>query len=478
TFYRFAMITGQGILIIVAGYFESTTGLPTVEMKINAVSNYENTITLSPDSISNLKFEEQLKIVKFPEELNLSTQNIPIEKADSLISFAHQWNLKNGFIKEIQISKNGKHIGQESPGWWGKYVSGKLKIFLKDVFGKKKVIPKKENYAGNTGLIYFRLTGKPEEEVVVNFGSESGDRSIKLVEGNRFVFNHSNWDIPAIAVIQLDKKLKKNSSAIFAARAGDIPLAWTITFFILTGMFLLFFVYHKFILPYPKSDKSAYTGDNSSVIKEFFMTFASFFKKKNIGIGITFILLYRLGESQLVKLAAPFMLDAREVGGLGLTTGEVGIVYGTIGLLSLTVGGIIGGILAAKDGLKKWLWPMIIAINVPNAVYIYLSYAQPDSFLIINFCVALEQFGYGFGFTAFMLYMIYISEGEFKTAHFAIATGFMALGMMIPGMISGWLQEIIGYQHFFIWVLIATLPAFIITKFVPIDPEFGKEKKE
>jgi PAT family beta-lactamase induction signal transducer AmpG len=120
---------------------------------------------------------------------------------------------------------------------------------------------------------------------------------------------------------------------------------------------------------------------------------------------------------------------------------------------------------------------MVVAINVPDLVYVYLSYSQTSNLLIVNAMVALEQLGYGFGFTAYMLYLIYISEGNYKTSHFAIATGFMALGMMIPGMFSGWIQELIGYKHFFIWVCIATIPAFIVTKFIPLDPEFGKKNK-
>ncbi len=193
---------------------------------------------------------------------------------------------------------------------------------------------------------------------------------------------------------------------------------------------------------------------------------------------LAFLLLYRLGESQLVKLASPFLLDAQEAGGLALTTGEVGFVYGTVGILALTFGGIIGGFLAARDGLKRWLWWMVIAMNLPNAVYIYLATVMPHNFLIINICVAFEQFGYGFGFAAYMLYMIYVSQGEHKTAHFAITTGFMALGMMLPGMISGWIEDLIGYQHFFIWVMIATIPAFIVTWFIPLDPGFGRKKKK
>jgi PAT family beta-lactamase induction signal transducer AmpG len=171
------------------------------------------------------------------------------------------------------------------------------------------------------------------------------------------------------------------------------------------------------------------------------------------------------------------MLDTREAGGLGLTAGEYGLTYGTIGLLLLTLGGILGGMAVSRHGLKRWLWWFAIMINVPNAVYIFLSYAQPSSLWIIVPCVAFETFGYGFGFTAYMMFMIYISRGAFKTSHYAICTAFMALGMMIPGMISGWLQEIIGYQHFFIWVVIATIPGFIVLKFLNIDSEFGKKSE-
>jgi PAT family beta-lactamase induction signal transducer AmpG len=258
---------------------------------------------------------------------------------------------------------------------------------------------------------------------------------------------------------------------------GDIPLSWSITFFILAGLFGLFFIYHKFILPYPKADVSARKDESSSIYSEFVKTFAAFFKKKNIGIILGFILLYRLAESQLVKIAAPFLLDSKDIGGIGLTTSEIGLVYGTIGVACLTIGGIIGGIVIAKHGLKFWLWPMIIAINLPDLVYVFLAYSQTSDFWLISLMVGIEQLGYGFGFTAFMMFLIYIADGEYKTSHYAIATGFMALGMMIPGMWSGWLQELIGYQNFFIWICIATIPGFIMAKLVKIDPEFGKKSE-
>lgn len=262
-------------------------------------------------------------------------------------------------------------------------------------------------------------------------------------------------------------------------RTGDIPYAWMITLSIVAVMFIFFFVYHKFILPYPVEDKPVIDKPSvKSVFGEFLKTFKLFFTKKKIGIILAFILLYRLGEAQLVKLAAPFMLDDKAAGGLGLSTTDIGFIYGTVGVIALTLGGIIGGIVASKHGLKYWIWWMLIAINLPDLVYVYLSYSQTSNYLIINAMVAIEQFGYGFGFTAYMLYLIYVSDGDHKTSHYAIATGLMALGMMIPGMISGWIQEMVGYQMFFIWVCIATIPGFIVAKFIPLDPNFGKKTEE
>lgn len=258
---------------------------------------------------------------------------------------------------------------------------------------------------------------------------------------------------------------------------GNIPYAWSLTFFILGGLFLLFFIYHRFVLPRPSSDVGKATHTPAEVVQEFGRTFVSFFTKKGIVLAIAFMLLYRLAEAMLVKLASPFLLDAREVGGLALSTQEVGVVYGTVGVIALTLGGILGGIVASRQGLKFWLWPMALAITLPNAAYVFLSIVQPDNFIWVNAAVAIEQLGYGFGFTAYMLYLIYFSQGEHKTAHYSICTGFMALGMMIPGMAAGWIQEQLGYQNFFIFVMIATIPTLLLIPFMKVDKDFGKSKK-
>ena len=258
--------------------------------------------------------------------------------------------------------------------------------------------------------------------------------------------------------------------------SGDVTTAWVITFYVLAGLFVMFFLYHQWVLPRPAADAPRGQGGAGAVLTGFVETFASFFRKEHIVPALAFLLLFRFAEAQLAKMASPFLLDTAAVGGLGLSTTQVGFVYGTVGVLMLTIGGILGGILAARNGLKFWLWWMVAAINLPNAVYIFLSAVQPETFWLINVAVGVEQFGYGFGFTAYMLYMIYISQGEHETAHFAICTGFMALGMMLPGMFSGWLQELIGYRNFFLWVMLATVPSFLVAWLIPLKASFGRKE--
>jgi PAT family beta-lactamase induction signal transducer AmpG len=409
TFYRFAMLTGQGLLIILAGYIESNTGLNEVTLTVNAVNQSNKIVPLSSDS----------------HEINEKTGDIEIIIAPKL----------------VQIPLNQNNIS-----------------------------------AVDSANIFIYLSKAPEngKSIIVNFGRKSGSKDISLVTPGRIIFNSNNWNIPIRQTIKVEQQLKEPTTAYFKANSGNTAFSWSITFLLVATLFIVFFVYHKAILPYPKND---FGQSKATVWKSVVEVFISFFKKKNIVAAIAFLLLYRLAESQLVKLASPFLLDKFESGGMALTTGQVGFVYGTMGLIGLIVGGLLGGFAAARHGLKKWIWWMAIAINLPDAVYIYLAYVLPDSFFAVNLCVAIEQFGYGFGFTGYMLFMLYISEGKYKTSHFAITTSFMALGMMIPGMISGYIQELLGYKLFFIWILIATIPSFIALKFIKIDPKFGIKAK-
>ncbi len=468
TFYRIAMMTGQGLLLIIVGLIESGTGLDTVNLKIYSDLSPQTATEISIDDLNITEKAGKTEIVCEPAQAFIAIKKLGSEKIAESVDFARNRNIESGHIN-VDKSQSAKAISKAS---WVL----KLEDFIRRHFGEETA---DYGYAGNIGYVYIYLSNPPaEDQIVVNFGKDSGDKNISLIHGERFIFTRENWNIPAIAVLQLHPNLKRNAVSIFTAKSGKTALAWSAVFMLLGLMFILFALYHRFYLPHPAGDVPAPRQADTSQLREFFGTFGQFFKKKQIGIGIAFLLLYRFSESQLVKLSQPFMLDPRELGGLALNAGQVGVAYGTIGILLLVIGGILGGVLASKYGLKKLLWWMALAINIPNAVYIFLAYMQPDSFLIICCCVGLEQFGYGFGFTAYMLFMIYLAQGEFKTAHYAIATAFMALGMMIPGMWTGWLQEIIGYQHFFLWVFFCIIPIFIVLPFLKIDPTFGIKEKQ
>ena len=223
------------------------------------------------------------------------------------------------------------------------------------------------------------------------------------------------------------------------------------------GIMIAIGLFHGWILPRPLGDKAEVADGEEkptfkSVMSNFSETFVSFFKKDGIVVALLFIFFYRAPEGMLTKIVPLFLIDKMDAGGLGLSPQEIGLVSGTVGLIGLTVGGILGGIIASKWGLKKTLWPLVCAITLPDLVYVYLAYTQPESLLPINICVFFEQFGYGIGFTAYMLYLIYFCQGEHKTAHYAICTGFMAASLMLPGMIAGWLEDMLGYSTFFIVV--------------------------
>lgn len=255
---------------------------------------------------------------------------------------------------------------------------------------------------------------------------------------------------------------------------GDNTKAWSYTMICAGSLMLLFTMTNFFVAP--KFEGAA--GIALQKPKGFLEVFKSFFEKPGMGMAIAFILFFRLGESQLVKMASPFLLDPVSVGGLGYTTSEVGTIYGTIGVIFLTIGGILGGILISRQGLKKWMLPMLITLNAPNALYALLAITNTTAAWAVTGTVIVEQFGYGFGIAGFMVYLIYVAEGNSKTSHYALATGFMALGMMLPGLISGFMQEWLGYDGFFIWVVLAALPAFFLLRYLDYPADFGKAKKE
>ena len=259
---------------------------------------------------------------------------------------------------------------------------------------------------------------------------------------------------------------------------NSISYSWSLMFYGVTGLFIALWLWHHYVLPRPSEDVARKDVNAQTIWKEFVNTIKTFFQKPQVVVGIMFMLFYRMPEGLLAKVSALFLIDAAHNGGMGLSPQEYGLVQGTVGVIGLTLGGILGGICAGKDGLKKWLWPMVCAITLPDIVYVYLSYALHSNLMVINICVFIEQFGYGFGFTAYMLYLIYYSRGQFKTSHYALCTAFMALSMMIPGLFADALQEAVGYRNFFIIVMVCCAITFIVTSFLKIDPGFGKKENE
>ena len=271
-------------------------------------------------------------------------------------------------------------------------------------------------------------------------------------------------------------------AGVLEERLGVIPRAWTITLLACAALFALISLWHWRFLPKvelgaesegenarsaaPSEPRTVDSGNETKrIFKEFVEAWVTFFKKPGVWLAIVFMLLYRLPEAFSVKMLTPFLLDPVDAGGLGLSTAQSGLVYGTVGVIALTVGGILGGLYAAKRGLKRSMWPMSMALALPCAVYLFMAMTQPTRLWIIYLCVALDQFGYGFGFTAYMLYMIHFSEGEFKTSHYSICTAFMALSMMLPGLFAGWMQEALGYIGFFIIVMVCCLATVCVTYF-------------
>ena len=274
------------------------------------------------------------------------------------------------------------------------------------------------------------------------------------------------------------------SSGLLVGLAGvlqvltrSISYAWSLVFYLIAGLFIALWLYHSWALPRPSEDTHRIQKTAADIITEFWNTLVTFFQKPQVWVGICFMLFYRMPEGLLAKVSALFLVDKMANGGLGLSDVEFGMVQGTVCVIGLTLGGILGGLVASRDGLKRWLWPMVMAITIPDLVYVYLSCALPSSLLIINICIFLEQFGYGFGFSAYMLYLIYYSQGEHKTAHYALCTAFMALSMMIPGLFAGALQEAVGYRAFFVIVVVCCVMTYIVASLLKIDPEFGKKKE-
>jgi PAT family beta-lactamase induction signal transducer AmpG len=264
-------------------------------------------------------------------------------------------------------------------------------------------------------------------------------------------------------------------AGVLTERTGQASSAWASVFAVLAVGFGLVAAWHLISLPWPERDRpSPRTG---TLLADFAAVLLAFFRRPGIVQVLAFLLLFRFAEAQLLKLVTPFMLDSREAGGLGLRTQDVGLAYGTLGAIAVTLGGLAGGWVISRGGLRRLMWPLVICMHVPNVVFVALAAWQPTSLALVSAAICVEQFGYGFGFAAYMVFMLMVAEADdnpHKTAHYALCTGFMALGVMLPGMAAGWLQELMGYTGFFIWVCVATIPSFLAVAAVRIDPAYGR----
>ena len=479
TFYRVATIMGQGLLIILAGLIESATGTEPLRIDVKVQPGQSRTEFRLPETAAVPSGHSgELHFLTAPGPVTISTAGIPQDSLKRWLQLVEAQNRANGFLTSGEQPGTAVRNVAEA-GWWTVHVSEPLGGWIRRRFGERREAAVVSGFSGDIAVAAVSLSGCPEpgREVVLNTSMNRGDRSVSLVHGDRLTFDETNWNRPAYIVFQADPKLEQSSSAEYKGLSGNIPFAWSVTFFVLAGLFVLFGLWHRFALPRPGSDRASARSTPRDILRQFSATFVSFFKKPQAAAAIFFMLTFRFSEAQLLKLINPFLLDPKEAGGLGLTTGEVGLVYGTIGIIGLTLGGIIGGVAAARGGLKKWIWPMTFSMLLTCVTFVYLSFSQTSNLLAINACVFIEQFGYGFGFTAYMLYLMYYADGPQKTAHYAICTGCMALGMMIPGMFAGWLQEQLGYNHFFVWVMLCSVVPVVAVSLLKIDPDYGRRKE-
>ncbi len=321
----------------------------------------------------------------------------------------------------------------------------------------------------------FYMLGLDNKQQAFYVGIRNTFYRLAMITGQGLLIIFAGW-LEKIDLSVMAEKQDANALIGWALpiieKTGTVPFAWMATFLLMAILFLCMSLYHRQMLPHPEADAPNPTRSMSDIWKAFIETFATFFKKENSGLAIAFLLSYRFSEAQLLKLSTPFLLDDRSVGGLGLSTADVGTVYGVVGVIALIVGGILGGIVISRQGLRKWIWPMVLCLTLPNLTSIYFAYAQPDSLWIINAGIAFEQFGYGFGFTAYTVFMLLFCKGEHQTAHYAFCTAFMALGMMLPGMAAGALQEWMGYQHFFIYVMVCALVPILMV--ILVRPKLKK----
>ncbi|MCX7875265.1 MAG: MFS transporter [Melioribacteraceae bacterium] len=445
SFYKIALVGTTTIILLVSNQVEKLLSVAPVEFKVVANPNKFFEESIKVDSLNVKEQAGPLKLISNTNYLEISTKPKSKDQVVFYTNFARNMNMMNGFINQA--------------------------IILPDTTGSNDLV-------GNIGLIKFRLSKKPDDndEFIVKLKFIEGDQKFKVIEGDTLKFTSLNWNKPAFAVIQIDSNITSKYVATFSAGVDKFSFGWSVTFGLISLIFFLFFIYHKIVLPYSLKDEALIHKKNTTFGKEFFRSFARYFEKKKIIQIILFLLLYLFARAQITKIIPLFLSDETSLGGLSVSVFNLKIIKGIVTVLSFAIGNIIAGIMIYKKGLKSLMTIFTIMMNIPLVVYIYLSWFQPVNFWIISTLIAIDNFGFGFGFALIIMYMINVSEGDYPASHFSISFGFMSLGLLLSEMLSFVLKDSFGYKYFFIWVLITSIPSFILIKLIPIEYNFGKKK--
>ncbi|MEW6004398.1 MAG: MFS transporter [Stygiobacter sp.] len=444
SFYKIALISTATLVLLFSNQIEKIFSVSPAEFKVVANPNKFFEETIKVDSLTIKQKPGPLKLVSSTSYLEISTKPKTKDQVVFYANFARNMNMMNGFVPQS--------------------------IVLPDTSMLNDLV-------GNIGIIKFHLSKKPSEkdEYVISLKFVDGDNKFKVIEGNTLKFTSLNWNKPAFAVIQIDSNVTNKTIATFSAGVEKFSFGWTITFGFLSLIFLLLFVFHKFILPYPSNDEALIEKKNTTVGKEFFRSFARYFEKKKIILIILFFILYLFGHSQITKVLPQFLTDDKIIGGLYLQNYIVKIIKG-ISTITFALGSLIAGFIIYKKGLKSLMMIFTLMMNISLAVYIYLSWFLPNNFWIVTSLIGFENLCYGFGFSLILMYILNVSEGNYPSSHFAISFGFMSLGILLSEFSSLIIKDSFGYKYFFIWVLISTIPSFILVKLIPIEYNFGKKK--
>lgn len=444
SFFKLALISTATLIILFSNQIEKIFSVAPAEFKIVANPDKFFEATIKVDSLQIKEQKGPLRLISSTSYLEISTKPKTKDQVIFYKNFARNMNIMNGFVNQSVLEPDTSRLN---------------------------------DLVGNIGLIKFHLSKKPSDndEFLINLKFIDGDNKFNIIEGNSFKFTSLNWNKPAFAVIQVDSNLTQKSVAVFSAGVEKFSLGWSIIFGAIAIIFFILFFYHKFILPEPKKDESLVNKKNTSVGKEFFRSFARYFEKKKIILIILFFILYLFGHSHISKVITQYLADDKLIGGLSFQNNVIKIIKG-FSTIAFSIGSFLAGYLIYKKGLKSLMMTFTVMMNISLIIYIILSWLQSENFWLVSSLISVENFCYGFGFSLIIMYMLNVSEGDYPASHFAISFGFMSLGILLSEMSSLIIKDALGYKYFFIWVMIATIPSFILVKLIPIEYNFGKKK--